>query len=223
VKLRAATSCRFLHHARLVSAATQAVPYVTEAERERAKWMTLGEVVGHVIEHESCTKREALRQIRAAIGDGKLFARWEDERPRHGSPDGIVIAPDRPPRNGEQWRDSDEGAWKVWCWQRAVIRGDRLLDPRTRRPRVLLLSQFEVQQTWREQTAAPPPAKESRPKGGRPSSYETIKQKLSSFEGTNLAGAVRHVQRAWSNSDGTYVTDKTVRKWAKKVLRERKH
>lgn len=167
-----AMSCRFRHRER-PARAFRGLPYTSDAERARSRSMTFRAAIALVMQREGCTKREALRQIRAAIGDGKLFARWEDERPDHGNPDGIAIRPDRPPGNGYRWRDS-EGVWHVWDWQRAVIRGDTVLDPWTGRVRVVLLLRFLVESIWPEQPPTPPPAKKSRPKGGRPTAKAAI-------------------------------------------------
>jgi hypothetical protein len=52
------------------------MPYVSNADRERALWMTLREAVVHIATAEHCSIRIAWAQLRDAIGDHEVLVRW---------------------------------------------------------------------------------------------------------------------------------------------------
>jgi hypothetical protein len=143
------------------------VPYFSNAKRERARWMTFEEAIAFVSRTDGCCRKEAERQLRDALGDGKLFIKWEDQRSKEIGP----------PKDGEGWKDID-GVWHVWAWAQVRFRGDKVSDPFTRRERVLLLLRFEVQRIWPEQPPAPPP---EGPRPGAPSYRDKI-EKLSGIK-----------------------------------------
>jgi hypothetical protein len=58
------------------------MPYMSEAQRDRAKWLLISELVELVRTAEACSAEDAQRQIRAALADGALWPlKWEP-RPR---------------------------------------------------------------------------------------------------------------------------------------------
>jgi hypothetical protein len=187
-------------------------PYISDAERERAQWMTLADLIAHVAKHHG--RRSALQQIRNALSDRKLIKKWEDatadqlrrrrptDPPAMSHPDGLegpTRVPDRP---------SDDADF----WQRAHIRRGKVLDPETGRRRTLLVRRWSVLQIWKEQPPAPPP-----PKGGAPSYRDKIKEKLIGVDLTNSANAMRLVREKWSDNDGKRPHDKTIRKWVREL------
>jgi hypothetical protein len=52
------------------------MPYRSKAERELPLWMTLVEAVAHIQAQERCDQVGALRQLRMALGEGEIPARW---------------------------------------------------------------------------------------------------------------------------------------------------
>jgi hypothetical protein len=190
-------------------------PYISDAERERARWMTLTELTADVTKHHR--GRPADQQIRNALGDRKLITMWEvaraDQRRRRrptdpppmSHPDGVdpgpTLVPDRPPNKAD-------------FWQQARVDGDRVFDPETGRWRTLLLRR-SVQQIWPEQLPAPPPPEGPRP--GAPSYRDKIKENLIGVDLTNIANATRVVRQRLSDNDGKPPHDKTIRKWVKEL------
>jgi hypothetical protein len=66
----------------------QRMPYISDAERERARWMTLAEAVAHVEERDRCDRHSALQQLCNALGDRKVRykfedLKWFDMKPEH--------------------------------------------------------------------------------------------------------------------------------------------
>jgi hypothetical protein len=58
------------------------MPYQSRAERERARWATLPEVVEHVMAADGCDLDAARQQVRSALYDRALNpVRWEDAQP----------------------------------------------------------------------------------------------------------------------------------------------
>jgi hypothetical protein len=108
------------------------MPYISDAERERARWMTLTELIAHV-EREGCDRSAALKQIRNALGDRKLRIKWEKEPLRLSQ---YILYAHQPP----------EGAS---FWQQADIGGDaKVLDPETENRRTLLILKDDVFELW---------------------------------------------------------------------------
>jgi hypothetical protein len=52
------------------------MPYVSKWVRERALWMTLVEAVTQIQDCEGCTQLEAVGQLRQALGEADIPARW---------------------------------------------------------------------------------------------------------------------------------------------------
>ena len=52
------------------------MPYMSKWARERALWMTLVEAVTHIHDCDGCTQLEALGQLRQALGEADIPARW---------------------------------------------------------------------------------------------------------------------------------------------------
>jgi hypothetical protein len=57
------------------------MPYVSNEERERQKWMTLKEAVSHVQHVDACDEETAVKDLRAALADGAVEVRWANETP----------------------------------------------------------------------------------------------------------------------------------------------
>jgi hypothetical protein len=115
------------------SAAERALPYISAAELERARWMTLAEALAHVAEHDRCDRRSALKQLRDALGDGKLHYEWAKERLRLSTY--YLLYAHRPPKSAN-------------FWQRARIRGAKVFDPETNIFRTLLILKDDIFQLW---------------------------------------------------------------------------
>jgi hypothetical protein len=104
------------------------MPYISDAERERARWMTLMELIAHV-EREGCERSAALKQIRNALSDRKLRIKWEKEPLRLSR---YILYAHQPP----------EGAS---FWQQADIDDDaKVFDPETENRRTLLILKNDV-------------------------------------------------------------------------------
>lgn len=180
--------------------------YISDAERARDHWMTYPDLIAFVSRTVGCSCKDADQQARNALSDGKLIIVWEDAllpgcRDHAAGPTPRL---DFPPKDGA-------------FWQQAVVRDDEVFDPATERWRTLLILRSVVPRVWQEQPPDPlPPAEGSRRKGGRPSFGDKIKQKLSGYEPTSVADAVRHVQATWSDNDGPPPHDETIRRWFRK-------
>ena len=187
--------------------------YISDAKRERARWMTFAEAVAHVAKHEGCDRDCAEQQLRDALSGLKLLPRWEDKpiaaTPRRIQPSGhggseanptpILDLPPDDPR----------------FWQRTPIREGIVLDPYTRRGRRLLLLRFAVNQIWKAFVSPLPEA--SRSKGGRPSKIEKVKKLLSGVDLT-VADATRRVQACWPASEGPPPSAKTIKRAVDQML-----
>jgi len=60
------------------------MPYISKAARERARWITVREALSIIETADSCETKEAWRQLRDAIADGAVAAKWDDAS-IHGS------------------------------------------------------------------------------------------------------------------------------------------
>jgi hypothetical protein len=70
------------------------LPYISRAERDRANWRTLPEVVAHVVRVDGCQSETARSQIGAALASGDLWPLcWEDWRPSPSGPTGGAAIP----------------------------------------------------------------------------------------------------------------------------------
>jgi|HubBroStandDraft_6_1064221.scaffolds.fasta_scaffold500263_2 hypothetical protein len=180
--------------------------YISDAKRERARWMTFTEVVALVAKHDRCDRDCAEQQLRDALTDHKLIVRWEDQAKAapnwSGGPTPIL---DRPPDDPR-------------FWQQTPIREDTVFDPYTQRERSLLLHRLSVQNIWPDEPPVPPPPEGPRPKGGRPSKIEKVKQLLSGVDLTGLADAIRCVKASWPASDGPPPSAKTIKRAVEQML-----
>jgi hypothetical protein len=113
------------------------LPYISKAERERARWMTLAETLAHIAESDGCDRRSALKQLCGALGDNQIIAIWEDSSDSR----------DRPTRDAT-------------FWQPARFRGNKVFDPSTERWRTLLINKSNILEHWpeRSETASVVPA-----------------------------------------------------------------
>lgn len=117
------------------------MPYVSEAERKRARWMTLAEAVAHVMEHDGCDRRAALRQIRKLLGDHHLGAAvWDGPNLPDLFDDGTVRFA------GEEWPPVIFDGQPFW--PRARISGAKVFDPHRQCWRVLLVRKDMMFHFW---------------------------------------------------------------------------
>jgi hypothetical protein len=116
---------------------------------------------------DGVSREAAERKLADLAGNGKLYLKWEDQ-----TLDSVF---DRPPQDAD-------------FWQKAQIRGSKVLDPYAQRERTLLLFPFAEQQIWPEifSRARPRPTRRSGPKGGAPGYLAKVKEKLSNVAPTNL-------------------------------------
>ena len=121
-------------------------PYISDAERERARWMTLTELTAEVTKHHR--GRPADQQIRNALDDRKLIIKWEDatadqrrrRRPTDPPPMSHPNGVDQGPALVPDWPPNEAG-----FWQQARIDGDKVFDPVTEHWRTLLLLRRSVE------------------------------------------------------------------------------
>jgi hypothetical protein len=104
------------------------VPYISDTERERARWMTLAEAIAHIAKHDGCDRRSALKQLRDALGDRKLRIKWDTERLRLNP---YIVYAHRPPESASSWKQ-------------ARIRGAKVFDPETETWRTLLIHKDDI-------------------------------------------------------------------------------
>ena len=99
------------------------MPYVSNADRERAHWMTLNETLAFIRAAEGCSRKEARRQLGLAVADQEVEARW-------------------PQKIHLQWADEVGPPASLEFWKSALfipIRGGMILnDPACRRNHVRL-------------------------------------------------------------------------------------
>jgi hypothetical protein len=128
------------------------LPYISKAERERARWMTLNEAVDRICQHHNCDRREAIRQIRKALADNALAPlRWEDQ----------LIKP-----NFATLPPIDRRFWEEARFQRG-----RVFDPWTKQWRVLLIPKLRINEHWPERTEAASDDSQTSPDGGNVYSF----------------------------------------------------
>jgi hypothetical protein len=84
------------------------MPYKSQAERERERWMTLPEAVAHIRATDRCDENAARRQIIKALADGLRVLgplRWKREKGDRPPPIGytrLTVPSDTPPL-GHHW------------------------------------------------------------------------------------------------------------------------
>jgi hypothetical protein len=73
------------------------MPYTSRMAQERARWMTLREALAHIEKAELCSLKDAWRQLREAIADREIDARWPHalQLTRVGDYDDEDIGPSR--------------------------------------------------------------------------------------------------------------------------------
>jgi hypothetical protein len=52
------------------------MPYLSDAERQRQKWMTFKEAISHIRSAEKCDENTALQQLRHALAEGAVESTW---------------------------------------------------------------------------------------------------------------------------------------------------
>jgi hypothetical protein len=117
------------------------VPYISEAQRERAKWLELAELVAQVRAMDGCSVEDAHAQIRAALRDGTISSlRWHPPPafiPSGGS--GVQLPAFAPPGASDHWL-----AVKI-DWERS-----RVFDTFAQAERKLLLIELRRDYSDRE-------------------------------------------------------------------------
>src|SRR5215472_18012600 len=101
----------------------RAMRYISDVERERARWITITEAIEHIIRVLACDRPEAEQQLRNAGSDGKIFAGGFGRGVGGGRVS--VTTPGRV-------RDDA-------VWQETPFNGDLIFDPFTQRYRVAAL------------------------------------------------------------------------------------
>ena len=203
----AATSCRFLHRVQLVKTSHGAAWPITEravsvpprrvasfhAERQRrcgqklayqSEYMTVADVVNHVIQHDGCNDNSALKQIREWLTDAShrghitFVAKWES---MNDYPAAQLW--DRPPNDPA-------------FWQKVRICGARVFDPYGNCWRTLWLRSECVRRVWRAQlTAATPQADGSHRKGGPTNPVRNKVKKLLLEHNVDLTAPVKTISK----------------------------
>jgi hypothetical protein len=84
------------------------MPYRSKAERERPNWMTLRQAVVHVAVAEKCEPGEALHQLRLALGEADIPARWAADPPplipgMYSVELPEIFSPEQVPRDARYW------------------------------------------------------------------------------------------------------------------------
>ena len=129
------------------------MPYVSRAERERADWRTLPEVVAHIVRVDPCQPEDAPRQLGNALAHGVLWPlRWEDTLGLPSGPNPATMPLDLPQAKWSK-AEIDEIDWGDGT---AIDRSE--FSPRGGRRRRLLIHRLAIRQWW---PAAPAVAKEA--------------------------------------------------------------
>jgi hypothetical protein len=79
------------------------MPYVSNADRERARWMTLRDALAHIEKAERCSLKAAWRKLGKAIADREIDARWPHALHLAANWDDEDVGP---PRNIQFWRSA---------------------------------------------------------------------------------------------------------------------
>jgi hypothetical protein len=170
-------------------------PYISKAERERARWITLAKAIDWISEKYNYSRRDATRALRDAIGENVLTLCWEDQLPstsRTKTTPPVVPAPSsharvpptfaRPPVVPTLYDPPTDPHF----WQTARIRRSRVFDPSANRWRTLLILIDSILLAWpelAESTKAKDgvpkePAESRKAKGGAPSKKPEIYRAL---------------------------------------------
>jgi hypothetical protein len=130
--------------------------YTSKAQRERAEWMTLVEVVNHIRTVERCEQTAALDQLRRALSDGEIPNRWAaDLRPlpffHFGDPPNF--SDDQVPTGAGYWLHAlifldGDGRVIDQPFHHGEVEGEVLPSERQVRPRGLFLLRSRVLELW---------------------------------------------------------------------------
>jgi hypothetical protein len=198
------------------------MPYVSKAEQERARWMTLREALTHIKTVEECNLRAAWDQLRETIGDQEAKVRWADVSLELSSIDG-----------GHYIEEDDVPPTEKGFWQSARVifsgQGSVLDDPACRRKtirlnliresrlhyRPLLVLREDVLRHWLGRSAEDLSNMESaasKPirKPGRPSARDLVRQTLNLMRsaGTNLNLPHKHLANLVAQENGKKLGDR---------------
>jgi hypothetical protein len=131
------------------------MPYVSNADREHALWVTLREAVEHIEEVEHCSFRAAWDQLRAAIGDQAVMVRWGDVSLELSTiHDGhYIVDDDVPPNNKWFWKSARAIFVGTGCLLddpacRAKNTRLKLIREGTLRYRPVLIQREAVERIW---------------------------------------------------------------------------
>jgi hypothetical protein len=148
------------------------LPYVSKAERERAQWMTLVEVVNHVQLSQRCDQAAALSQLRMALADQEVPVRWKaDPRPQgifHIGP-APIFSVDQVSTDASYWiqtlifLDGDGRVIDQPPFQYLEAEGELPPPQRLGRPRPLLLLRSRVLELWQMPSDTAPDSEQAEP------------------------------------------------------------
>jgi hypothetical protein len=124
------------------------MPYRSKNERERPLWMTLGEAIQHVQEVDGCNRLQALSQLRDALEEGDIPARWSAD-PEPSLPPGFfrvgfppLFAPGPIPTDPVYWRT-------VLVLPNGLVIDQGTLDQQSAgRSRQLFLLRSKINELW---------------------------------------------------------------------------
>jgi hypothetical protein len=73
------------------------MPYTSPAERERARWATIPEIVAYIMAADECAEDGARLQVQKALYAGELRPlKWEDAQPSPHNVGGMTVPLDEP-------------------------------------------------------------------------------------------------------------------------------
>jgi hypothetical protein len=134
------------------------LPYISDAKRERARWMTLAEMIAYVMKHDDCDHSSATEQLCDAICDGKIRSKWEDRK----------------------WFDSP-----ARFWARIRISDAKVADPGTGEWRTLLVLKDDVFRIWPEPSVASAASERGQETEHRSNVVPTAKAKVGAYSAQN--------------------------------------
>jgi hypothetical protein len=119
------------------------LPYRSRAERERAQWQMLPEVIALVCAVDGCDQKAARHQLSKILADGALWPlRWDNMQPPLGFCGGLTVPDDLPPR---RW-GAAEIAEIDWELGTALDRSE--FSPPEGRRRRLLIHRLALRPYW---------------------------------------------------------------------------
>lgn len=141
------------------------MPYIPEAARRRAQWVTLRETVERVRRVDGCDEAAAHDQIRALLTDHPIAA-WDGPDLPMLHADGTLVLTNWSGTSRAYWRGSPDDLPLLLAsgrvgqallmlaprsaafWREAQIRDGKLFDPVARRWHALLLPRASVLKAW---------------------------------------------------------------------------